>query len=201
MLRTTTASAALAVLIAACGSPGGDGGPDDNGFTITPQDAFWENLQGLCEAAYPGVMLQVPEGDTQVDPDADLIVHFWQCGDEELRFPFHVDENRSRTWFFIRHADAIEIRHDHRHKDGTEEANTWYGASTLDEGTATRQEFVTERNGIRVGWRVEIHPGDRYVYGTIRDGEWRHHAEFDLTREVDPPPLPWGHEVRPEGRR
>jgi hypothetical protein len=118
-----------------------------------------------------------------------------------LRFPLHVDENRSRTWVFIRHADQLELRHDHRHADGTEESNTWYGATTLTEGTASRQEFVTERNGVQSGWRVEIEPGQRFTYGTIRNGEWRHHLQFDLTQPADIPPLPWGHGTRPSQRR
>ena len=166
----------------------------------SPQDEFWQALQALCGAAHEGELLQAPEGDTQIDPEARLVVHFWECGDEELRFPFHVGENRSRTWVLVRHADGIELRHDHRHEDGTEEGNTWYGAVTLTEGTATRQEFVTDRGEFLAGWRIEILPGERYVYGTIRDGEWRHHLAFDLSREVELPPLPWGHEVRPSAR-
>lgn len=165
-----------------------------------PQDAFWANLQSLCESAAPGTLLQAPEGDTQIDPEAPLVVHFRECGDDELRFPVHVADNRSRTWVFIRHADHLELRHDHRHEDGSEETNTWYGATTLDEGTSQSQEFVSDRDGTLVGWRVEIEPGVRYSYGTIRDGAWRHHLEFDLGSPADIPPPPWGHETRPSQR-
>jgi hypothetical protein len=135
-----------------------------------------------------------------LDPSERLVVHFHQCGDEELRFPLHVGENRSRTWFFVRHADRLELRHDHRHEDGTEEGNTWYGAFTADAGTEYQQEFVFERDGEQVGWRVQLEPGERFTYGTIRDGDWRHHLEFDLTDPVEAPPLPWGYEIRPSQR-
>lgn len=201
MNAVTRAAGALILVLAACtpadetaatATPGMTAGP------AAPQDAFWHNLQDLCEGAAEGRLLQAP--DTQIDPDARLVVHFWECGEDELRFPLHVDENRSRTWVFIRHDDALELRHDHRHEDGTEESNTWYGASTLEEGTANRQEFVTERNGVRTGWRVEIEPGQRFTYGTIRDGEWRHHLEFDLTRPAEQPPMHWGYETRPSQR-
>lgn len=165
---------------------------------VTAQDAFWAQLQALCTGAAEGRLLQAP--DAQISPDARLVVHFRECGPGELRFPLHVDENRSRTWVFIRHADRLELRHDHRHADGTEESNTWYGATTLEPGTATRQEFVSERNGVRSGWRVEIEPGRSFVYGTIRDGAWRHHLVFDLTRPAEIPPPPWGHETRPSQR-
>jgi hypothetical protein len=166
--------------------------------TPSSQDVFWANLQALCESAAEGQLLQAP--DNQIDPDSRLVVHFWECGETELRFPLHVDENRSRTWIFIRHDDQLELRHDHRHPDGSEESNTWYGATTLAEGSAERQEFVTDRNGVLGGWAVEIVPGERFTYGTIRNSEWRHHLVFDLTRPVDLPPMHWGHETRPSQR-
>jgi hypothetical protein len=187
---------AIVALAVGCDFKAGDA---REAATPTAQDAFWTNLQGLCESSHEGVLLRAPEGDTQVPPDARLVVHFWECGEDLLRFPFHVGDNHSRTWWFIRHEGRIELRHDHRNRDGTEEATSWYGAFTREAGTATRQEFTSERNGIVSGWRVEIVPGERYTYGTIRNGEWRHHLEFDLTREVDRPPLPWGHEVPPSG--
>jgi hypothetical protein len=204
MKRNHTFAVAL-VALAACAPAerAPDGGQQPAGLEAgpaAPQDAFWYNLQALCEGAAPGRLVQAPPGDTQIDPEAPLVVHFWECGEDELRFPLHVGENRSRTWVFIRHDDALELRHDHRHEDGTEESNTWYGASTMAEGSANRQEFVSERNGMLVGWRVEIEPGQRFTYGTIRDGEWRHHLEFDLTRPAQVPPLPWGHQTRPSQR-
>jgi hypothetical protein len=168
--------------------------------SVSPQDAFWANLQSLCPGAAAGDVLRIPEGDTQIDPDASLVVHFWECGESEIRFPLHVDENRSRTWVFVRHADSLELRHDHRYEDGSEEANTWYGASTQDEGTATQQEFVSDRNGVLAGWRVMIEPGERYTYGTIRNGDWRHHLEFDLSRAAEVPPMHWGHQTRTSQR-
>lgn len=207
MRASSTPAILFMLLLAACAraerTPDADVAGQPAGMRAgpaAPQDAFWANLQDLCGRAAAGRLLAAPPGDTQIDPNASLVVHFWECGTDEIRFPLHVDENRSRTWVFIRHDDALELRHDHRHPDGTEESNTWYGASTMNEGTANRQEFVNERNGILSGWRVEIEPGQRYTYGTIRDGEWRHHLEFDLTSPATVPPLPWGHETRPSQR-
>ena len=166
----------------------------------SPQREFWNNLQALCNTAAVGTLRQAPPGDTQIDPSARLVVHFWECGEDELRFPLHVNDNRSRTWVFIRHADSIELRHDHREADGHESARTWYGAATMTSGSATRQDFVTERDGVRSGWRVEVEPGRMFTYGTVRNGAFRHHLEFDLTKPLAPPPLPWGSDVRPSQR-
>jgi hypothetical protein len=163
-----------------------------------PHNEFWANLQALCESAAEGELLQSP--DDQIDPDARLVVHFWECGDEELRFPLHVDENRSRTWVIIHRGDHLELRHDHRNPDGSEESNTWYGSTTLEAGTANRQEFVTQRGEDTGGWAIEIEPGVHFTYGTIRNSEWRHHLRFDLANPVDLPPMHWGHETRPSQR-
>lgn len=165
-----------------------------------PQQTFWASLQALCGRAAAGRLVAAPPGDTQIDPTAPTVVHFWECSETELRFPLHVSDNRSRTWVFIRHADGIELRHDHREPDGTESRTTWYGASTMTSGTAQRQDFVTERNGMTSGWRVEIVPGKEFAYGTSRNGEWRHHLVFDLSAPVAAPPLHWGHAVRPSQR-
>lgn len=198
------ALAAAVLLVAGCGA-GNDGEgtaavPDDPAAiaALAPPDAFWAHLRSLCESAAPGELLQAP--DDQISPDAALVVHFWECGDDEIRFPLHVDDNRSRTWVFIRHDDGLELRHDHRNEDGSEESNTWYGARTQSEGTANRQDFVTVRGENTSGWRVEIHPGDRFEYGTARNGEYRHHLVFDLTNPVPLPPMHWGHETRPSQR-
>lgn len=164
----------------------------------TAHDQFWANLQALCETAVEGELLQAP--DEQITPDQRLVVHFWECGDTEIRFPLHVDDNRSRTWVFIRHDDHLELRHDHRYEDGSEESNTWYGDTTIEEGSATRQEFATRRGEMWSGWAVEIEPGVHFTYGTMRNGEFRHHLRFELDNEVDIPPPHWGHEVRPSQR-
>jgi hypothetical protein len=197
----------MAIILAGCGQQNGTSEQDRTTAALqagpaAPQDAFWYNLQSLCgeHQAAQGRLVQAPPGDTQIDPESPLVVHFMECGEDELRFPLHVGENRSRTWVFIRHDDALELRHDHRHEDGTEESNTWYGASTVGEGDPQQQEFLFERDGMMVGWRVAIEPGQRFTYGTIRDGAWRHHMEFDLTQPAPVPPLPWGHETRPSQR-
>ena len=169
----------------------------------TAHDRFWENLSQYCGRAFRGSLTLEPEGDEMLEGDEELVVHFRQCDEEELRLPFHIEEDddqwdRSRTWVFMRHDDALELRHDHRHEDGIEEDNTWYGGSTQDEGTAYRQQFLyeerTAEDGSPLGWRVEIEPGERYTYGTISGEEWTWRVDFDLTDEVDLPPAPWGHE-------
>ncbi|CAN5398240.1 hypothetical protein BH24GEM3_BH24GEM3_14050 [soil metagenome] len=172
--------------------------------SASPQEAFWANLRQQCDRAYAGSLTLEPPGDDMLTGTEDLVVHFRECGADTLKLPFHIEKeapqgwDRSRTWVFMRTAEGLELRHDHRHEDGTPDERNWYGGHTREEGTAHRQEFILEErraaDGSLLGWRVEVVPGERYTYGTIRGGEWTWRVDFDLSRAVPAPPAPWGHE-------
>ena len=206
---TTTprwSAAALLVSLSACAPAPTAGGPAPGvpaAAAASPQDLFWENLRAHCGGAYPGRLVVEPEGDEMLTGTEELIVHFRECSDTILRLPFHIEKeatgtwDRSRTWVFRRTAEGLELRHDHRHEDGTPQADTWYGGHTQTRGAPDRQEFVytarTAPDGSLLGWRVEILPGRRYTYGTIRGPAWTWRVDFDLTQRVPVPPAPWGH--------
>jgi hypothetical protein len=169
----------------------------------SPRDALWQNLQQHCGNAYSGGLVLEPPGDDMLTGTEQLIVHFRGCGQDTLLLPFHIEKgatgewDRSRTWMIMRTPERLELRHDHRHADGMPDDQTMYGAFTSDAGTAHRQEFIlTERraaDGSPLGWRIEIVPGERYTYGTIRGGEWTWRVDFDLSTAIQAPPAPWGH--------
>jgi hypothetical protein len=173
----------------------------------TPSEAFLGNLATHCGSAFAGGLTLEPPGDDMLTGTEELIVHFRGCGAETLRIPFHIEIedtgawDRSRTWILtLAPGGRLELRHDHREPDGSPSERTMYGGFTETEGTAHRQDFVsverTEESGFLRGWRIEIHPGERYTYGTTRRGEWSWRVDFDLTREVPAPPPPWGWEDR-----
>lgn len=201
-LRRHWVPAATALLLACGGSAVEEAGRTTNSADYGDADAtsdqaqasFWSNLTLHCGQAYRGVATRRPPGDQLFAGDEPLVVHFRECGENELRLPFHVGENRSRTWVLRRTAHALELRHDHRNPDGSEEENSWYGALTQSTGGPMRQEFLRERDGVTSGWAIEVEPGIRYTYGTVRDGEWRYRLDFDLTTPIPEPPAPWGSE-------
>ena len=169
------------------------------------RDVFFERLAEQCGEAYPGGLTLEPEGDEMLTGTELLIAHFRECDEHQVRIPFHIeleDErewDRSRTWIFTRHEDRLELRHDHRKRDGSPDDVTMYGGYSVGEGTPVRQEFKsvarTEESGYFRGWRIEIVPGERYTYGTIRDTSWSWRVDFDLSEPMEqPPPPPWGHE-------
>ena len=205
--------AAAFVLTVGCEAPPEDvpaDTPAEHAELAATQDAealdqYWENLSAHCGEAFPGQLAVEPPGDEMLEGEELLVVHFDVCTEDEIRLPFHIEQmdgewDRSRTWIFRRTDDGrIELRHDHRQPDGTEDEVTWYGAWTVGEGSATRQEFIIQDreypDGSTRGWRILIEPGEHYIYGTIRDGEWSWRVDFDLSEPMDElPPPAWGYE-------
>jgi hypothetical protein len=196
---------ALVVLAAACGTRTDDAqtmaqpAGDPAAAEATPQDQFFANLRQHCGQAYEGTVVEAPAGDTTF-ANRRLVMHVRECLDDEIRIPFHVGEDRSRTWIFTRTADGIRLKHDHRHEDGTDDEITMYGGDTATEGTANVQEFPADAHTAELipaartnFWTVEIRPGEQYVYALRREGtDRRFRIEFDLTRPVEAPPAPWG---------
>ncbi len=174
-------------------------------------DAYWTNFQTHCGRAFPGRLAVEPPGDDMLSGDEMLIAHFRDCSEREMKIAFHIERDggaswdRSRTWVLRRIGDQIELRHDHRHEDGSADQSTWYGGFTHSPGTANRQEFEfidgAPMPGVWRGWRLEIEPNVRYRYGTVRNGEWRWRVDFDLSSSIPSPPPAWGHSAPGEATR
>ena len=192
-MTRTTVVLALSVALAGCASVDRVAGP---------QDAFFAGLRPLCGRAYEGRVTSAPvEADREMAASR-LTMHVASCTDGEVRIPFHVGENRSRTWVISRTAEGLRLKHVHRHEDGSEDELSNYGGDAVPPGTGRRQEFPADafsrdlfvRENIPQSaanvWAVEVHPGRSFAYELRRPG--RHfRAEFDLSRPVPPPPLAW----------
>lgn len=175
---------------------------------VEPADAFLSALSSHCGKAFAGrIVANEPAAAPGAPPDPfegkTLVMHVRECTPRVIRVPFHVGEDRSRTWVITRTDDGLRLKHDHRHEDGTPDVLTMYGGDTATAGTAARQEFpvdaeskaLFERQGLVASttntWAIEIEPGRRYVYELARPGRL-FRVEFDLTTPVALPPPPWG---------
>lgn len=165
-----------------------------------PADEFLDNLKALCGQAFEGEVLFAREGLTTFD-DQQLVMHVRQCEEDAVYIPFHVGDDRSRTWVITRTEEGLRLKHDHRHEDGSEEDLTQYGGDTAAPGTAQKQEFPADEYTARMlppaasnVWTVEVIPGETFVYALRRDDGPRVRVAFDLAHPIDPPPAPWGWE-------
>lgn len=163
-----------------------------------PPDAFLAALRAHCGKAYEGRIIDPQPADTAFASQR-LLMHVRGCGDDTLRIPFHVGDDRSRTWVLTRTADGIRLKHDHRHEDGSEDRVTQYGGDARPGGTATRQDFPADSFTATLipaaatnVWTVEVTP-TMFAYQLRREAtDRRFRVEFDLTRPVEAPPAPWG---------
>jgi hypothetical protein len=168
----------------------------------TSQDQFFANLSALCGQSFAGRVVTSDAADASF-ASQPLVMQVRECSADEIRVPFHVGENRSRTWVISRTGAGLRLKHDHRHEDGHEDVLTQYGGDTLSEGSAIRQEFPADQfsktlftaqnipQSVTNVWAVEVHPGSRFVYELRREN--RHfRVEFDTTAPIAAPPPPWG---------
>ena len=81
-----------------------------------PGDALWKALQPLCGKAFAGRLVEGTERSNAELGRQRLVMHVRQCSESEIRIPFHVGENRSRTWVLTRTAGGVRLKHDHRHE-------------------------------------------------------------------------------------
>lgn len=176
----------------------------------TPEGAFLDSLLALCGQAFAGkVLANEPAAPRDPFIGKSLVMHVRECGDSEVRVPFHVGDDRSRTWVLTRTAAGLRLKHDHRHADGSPDAVTLYGGDSVPPGTAVLKEFPADADSVamflRAGlpastgntWSMTLEPGLRLVYA-LKRADGRHFAVgFDLSRPVAAPPAPWGASVAP----
>jgi len=171
--------------------------------SIPAQDAFFSAISKLCGKAYSGAVT-VDNQSSDGFANKKLIMHVRRCNETQLQIPFFVGEDASRTWLITKTGSGLSLKHDHRHRDGTEDSLTQYGGHTVDAGWAqvqsfpadeySKEMFVEQAIPQSVGntWQIYIYP-DRFTYRLIRQGrEFR--VDFDLTKPVEAPPAPWGYD-------
>ncbi|GMQ25765.1 hypothetical protein Aoki45_24470 [Algoriphagus sp. oki45] len=164
---------------------------------FSSSEAFWKNLSAHCGKAYEGKLIS-PESDSRFN--GKLIMHVRSCEEGKIRIPFFVGEDRSRTWVLTQEGNGlIQLKHDHRHEDGSEDRVTQYGGKASNTGSATTQffpadQFTANLLPAAVGnvWWITL-DDTSFTYNLRRLGsETLFTVRFDLTEPVEPPAAPWG---------
>lgn len=155
------------------------------------QDAFMASLNALCGQRFVGRVVTTDAADAEF-ARSRLIMHVRDCSADEVRIPFQVGEDRSRTWVISRNDHGgLTLKHDHRDPEGQPHGLHWYGGDTVTAGTAERQEFPVDADSIALFtaadasvsttniWAVEVHPGRSFAY-ELRRANRHFRVEFDL---------------------
>ena len=197
---------AAAMLLSACASLPGSAPTSAAQVETTPADLFYQRIASLCGQSFAGRIVANTPVAAMPDPfdGKVLVMQVRECSEVELRIPFHVGDDHSRTWVITRQGSGLRLKHDHRHADGSPDATTMYGGDTRDAGTAQRQEFPVDAASVAMfqaqdmtasvtnTWAMEIDPGKSFVYELSRPGGRLFRVDFDLSQPVAAPPPPWG---------
>ncbi len=153
--------------------------------------AFLDNLAGLCGSSFRGEETYMAPG-RESWADKDFVMHVTVCEDDRVHIPFHLDDDRSRTWMFLVEERGLRFRHDHRHEDGTPEEQTLYGGYADGTGTAYMQKFPADEYTVELledifnrEWRIILAEDmSTMTYQLLYHEEVVFAAVFDLTNPL-----------------
>lgn len=172
------------------------GAEDDRAAPTTAQGAteasFIEMFRLLCGQSYEGRAV-FTVSDNEEMADKRMVMHIETCEQDLVRVPFHVNDDRSRTWILSVTDRGLLLKHDHRDPDGTPHDLTNYGGYARSGGTGFSQSFPADRETISMlpegatnVWTMEFDTERQvFVYDLQRHGRPRFRAEFDLSRPLD----------------
>jgi hypothetical protein len=154
------------------------------------RDQFFATLTRLCGARFEGAMT-FPADPAHDFAGKRLVASLASCADSEIRVPFQVGEDRSRTWIITRTTSGLQLKHDHRHADGTPDSVTMYGGKATATGTALAQSFPADAHtaalipaAVTNVWSVTLSAdGSSLTYHLERDARPRFTA---VLRRVGP---------------
>lgn len=165
----------------------------------SPAEEFWYNLLDHCGKTYEGT-ITVGMGNDDFE-GKKLIMHIRSCQENEIKIPFFVGEDKSRTWILRLQDGKIQLKHDHRKPDGSEDKITQYGGTNSNTGLANIQVFPADKETAELipaaatnVWWITLDE-DIFSYNLKRIGSKSNFTvEFDLTKPLDTPEAPWGWE-------
>lgn len=169
---------------------------EENSVKIVNQE-FWNRLSKLKGKAFQGKVLEAPEGDDF--RGKDLVMHVLDVKDEKIYIPFNVGENRSRTWILSTTKIGIELKHDHRKEDGSEDEVTMYGGVTPNSGYDNLAMFPADQETVDLLpgtatnlWWITV-DDEQFTYNLRRIGSpIKFSIGFDLESPIDVPKRSWG---------
>lgn len=160
-------------------------------FSFAQSDkAFFNELKSLEGKIFYGKAIYMPDTTKAND--------FWgkelkftvnKSKNSVLRLPFHVGENKSRTWVLTKSKNGIQLKHDHRHDDGSPDSITNYGGdSDTKISTALAQYFPADDFTAKLipaaatnRWIMEFSADKKKFYYILeRNKILRFKAEFNL---------------------
>lgn len=149
--------------------------------------SFFDNLSLHCGKTYNGIT-EFPKDPQHPFVGKPLQMYVEHCSENEIRIPFKVGNNSSRTWIITKTNKGLLLKHDHRHADGTPEDLTMYGGYANSEGNPWQQHFEADNDTFKMIpeaktniWTITIDDKNQtFTYSLQRHSKPRYKAVFDI---------------------
>lgn len=158
--------------------------------SVAQEPSMFEHLKSHNGKSYAGKMTFPDDpGHAMNQP---MRIEFIKVSDDHVRVPFLVGDDASRTWMLSKLDDGVQLKHDHRHADGTPDDVTNYGGTDSQQWLASQLIFPADAETAALlpeakgnVWSLRLSPDGRWLtYYLERDGEPRFEAVFDLSKEL-----------------
>lgn len=177
-MKSILTSLSVLLLVAAC---------QPSAVQTSSKVAFFNEMKTFCGQIITGESV-FPDDPNHMLYGAALLANFVSCTDDEIRIPFQVNEDKSRTWILTLSDNGLLFKHDHRHEDGTPDTLTNYGGWAHDAGSKFSQSFPADAEtgalipeAITNVWTFTIdREAGTFTYFLERHGLPRYRAEFKL---------------------
>ena len=151
----------------------------------TSAEQFFATLKSLCGEEFIGETIY-PQDPNHDFANKELVMTVSVCDKNQVKIPFRVGKDTSRTWIFTLSDKGLLFKHDHRYKDGTPHKITNYGGWANKEGNALSQSFPADKEthllvpeGKTNIWNVSYEPKTKvFTYFLTRHGKPRYKAKF-----------------------
>ena len=151
---------------------------------------FLYNFGQYCGQTFEGKTI-FPDDPGDDFAGKKLIMKVEKCTKNEIRVPFQVGENTSRTWIISRTNNGLLLKHDHRHADGTPDELTMYGGyenknlsntnmtASFAADDATAKMLPEAKTNV---WTMSFDEQNKqFIYSLTRHDKPRYKAIFDMT--------------------
>ena len=181
----------LATLITACACSSCAPAPELEDMMSKQEADFFRLVESMCGETFVGESVY-PEDPGHDFAGKKLVATIEYCDHRQIRIPFTVGDDASRTWLLTATRQGLLFKHDHRLKDGSPDPVTNYGgysASYKGEAvTATKHFFHADDFTAELipdaktnVWMVEVDPENKELtYYLERHGKPRYKAVLQL---------------------
>ena len=148
---------------------------------------FFNTLSQYCGQSIEGKTV-FPDDPNHAFANKKLLMHLAKCTDKEIRIPFRVGKDTSRTWIISKTSKGLLLKHDHRHADGTADDITMYGGYEDSQSTALSVNFVADDATAKMlpeaktnVWTLSFDKKQKqFIYSLKRHDKPRYEATFDI---------------------